>query len=61
MQLCCDGGEGGCVECNSTEGEPGCALNHGAFFKQYHVREAKLPPNSLDNHGEGCRDDGLER
>jgi len=20
-------------------------LNHGAFFKQYHVREAKLPPN----------------
>jgi hypothetical protein len=21
-------------------------LNHGAFFKQYHVREAKLPVNS---------------
>jgi LysM repeat protein len=32
-------------------------LNHGAFFKQYHVREAKLPGKHLRK---SCRNHGLE-
>ena len=37
-------------------------LNHGAFFKQYHVREAKLPPQAAgQNHRKSRRNNGLER
>ena len=29
-------------------------FNHGAFFKQYHVREASRPETAGQNHGESC-------
>ena len=30
-------------------------LNHGVFFKQYHVREAKLPQKQRRKSGESCQ------
>ena len=36
-------------------------LNHGAFFKQYHVQEAKLPQKQpSEDHNKSCRNHGLE-
>jgi hypothetical protein len=41
-------------QCGSTEGEVVVLLNHGVFFKQYHVGKKVAAQTAIENHDEGC-------